>query len=179
MKIFTIISAIISVLLPLFLLWQLIKDSRNSDVCEYMVRREKDSFTNSNNIRGASSVNVSIKNFDNAKTTQSVFYLYLIDKPPAVISGKEVIIVKGKPCVNLNFGTTIFGRDEDADVLIHDSYMSRLHFSIRIISDGAFISDLGSGNGTYVNGNHIAKDREILPGDEINAGTTKLKFLLV
>jgi hypothetical protein len=74
---------------------------------------------------------------------------------------------------------TILGRDNTADVILDDPGISRQHTEIRVTSDGprliANIRDLGSTNGTFVNGERIHSQR-LADGDRINVGRTALIF---
>jgi hypothetical protein len=74
---------------------------------------------------------------------------------------------------------TVLGRDNTADVILDDPGISRQHTEIRVTSDGprliANIRDLGSTNGTFVNGERISSQR-LADGDRINVGRTALIF---
>jgi hypothetical protein len=74
---------------------------------------------------------------------------------------------------------TILGRDNSADVILDDPGISRQHTEIRVTSDGphliANIRDLGSTNGTFVNGERITSQR-LTDGDRVNVGRTALIF---
>jgi hypothetical protein len=74
---------------------------------------------------------------------------------------------------------TILGRDNTADVILDDPGISRQHTEIRVTSDGphliANIRDLGSTNGTFVNGERITSQR-LTDGDRVNVGRTALIF---
>ena len=74
---------------------------------------------------------------------------------------------------------TILGRDNSADVILDDPGISRQHTEIRVTNDGphliANIRDLGSTNGTFVNGERIASQR-LNDGDRVNVGRTSLIF---
>jgi hypothetical protein len=74
---------------------------------------------------------------------------------------------------------TVLGRDNTADVILDDPGISRQHTEIRVTSDGprliANIRDLGSTNGTFVNGERITSQR-LADGDRINVGRTALIF---
>jgi hypothetical protein len=74
-------------------------------------------------------------------------------------------------------GLTI-GRLPDCDVAVSDRNVSRRHAQIRAV-DGRFaIADLGSTNGTRVNGATISAPHELQSGDEITMGNTVLRFEL-
>jgi hypothetical protein len=68
------------------------------------------------------------------------------------------------------------GRGEDADVVIADPAVSRLHAEIRPDGDGCVIVDRGSSNGTFVNGAAITAPRRLQPGDEIRIAGHKFRF---
>jgi hypothetical protein len=74
---------------------------------------------------------------------------------------------------------TILGRDNTADVILDDPGISRQHTEIRVTTDGphliANIRDLGSTNGTFVNGERITSQR-LTDGDRVNVGRTALIF---
>jgi two-component system cell cycle response regulator len=68
------------------------------------------------------------------------------------------------------------GRAVDAEVRIVDDKMSRRHCRVVVEGGASFIEDLGSTNGTYVNGVRIAR-QQLQDGDKIQVGeTTILKF---
>ena len=63
----------------------------------------------------------------------------------------------------------------DADVALEDDEVSRRHATIRLDGDGLVIDDLGSLNGTWVNGVRIAKTRPLAVGDTIRIGETAIE----
>ena len=64
----------------------------------------------------------------------------------------------------------IIGREPENDVCIQDRRVSRQHARIGIMADGAVcIEDMGSTNGTYVNGDKIAR-RALKDGDQVHIG---------
>ncbi len=75
---------------------------------------------------------------------------------------------------SLGDGTTV-GR-EDCDVILDDEGVSRRHAVIRLTDSGLVIEDLGSSNGTFVNGERIEKARSLSPGDEVRLGDTEWRF---
>jgi len=70
------------------------------------------------------------------------------------------------------------GKLEDNDLVLKDNAISRRHFSLIKNNNGYSIKDLGSTNGTLVNGT-IIKEIALKINDEISAGRTHLKFLPV
>jgi len=73
-------------------------------------------------------------------------------------------------------GVTTLGRSLSADVRMDDLTVSREHARIRRTGTGSYIiEDLGSGNGTFVNGNAIVSEL-LKDGDEITIGNNKFTF---
>jgi len=71
---------------------------------------------------------------------------------------------------------TTIGRDPDNDVVLQDNQVSRRHAEIREQGGGYVLEDLGSSNGTTVNGQRIAAPWPLQPGDQIGIGSTTLVF---
>ena len=61
---------------------------------------------------------------------------------------------------------------EGCDVNIDDSEVSRRHAAIRREGDAVVIEDLGSTNGTFVNGERISGSQSLSEGDEVRFGAT-------
>ncbi len=73
---------------------------------------------------------------------------------------------------------TIIGRATDCDFSINDSRISRHHLQISISGNQATIEDLGSTNGTFVNGERITR-RTLQNGDQVHISSdTLFKFAL-
>ncbi|MBM4040510.1 MAG: FHA domain-containing protein [Planctomycetes bacterium] len=69
----------------------------------------------------------------------------------------------------------VVGRSADSVIQIHDAKISRHHCEIRATPDGYFVRDLGSKNGTYVNGARVAEAR-LRNGDRLQIGLAHLLF---
>jgi pSer/pThr/pTyr-binding forkhead associated (FHA) protein len=67
------------------------------------------------------------------------------------------------------------GRLPECDIPVPDKNVSRRHAEIRRQDDAIVVVDLGSMNGTRVNGAGV-KERVLEDGDEITVGTTTLRF---
>ncbi|GAB3537008.1 DUF3662 and FHA domain-containing protein [Arthrobacter tecti] len=80
---------------------------------------------------------------------------------------------------SLNAGTVVLGRSSEADILIDDTGVSRRHLEIRTGSGTARAVDLGSTNGSYVNGQRVQGEAELTDGSVITMGRTKMTFRLV
>jgi len=72
---------------------------------------------------------------------------------------------------------TTFGRAEDnAVVLAADDFASAHHARVESGLDGTWVVDLGSTNGTYVNGERVEGRRRLHVGDLLQIGDTELAF---
>jgi predicted component of type VI protein secretion system len=61
---------------------------------------------------------------------------------------------------------TVLGRDSECDITIPGTHLSRRHAEIAISGNKLLVKDLGSSNGTFVNGQQVT-DAELTPGDQI------------
>ncbi len=61
---------------------------------------------------------------------------------------------------------------EGCDVTLEDTDVSRRHAEIRHEGDAVVVEDLGSTNGTFVNGERISGARPLSEGDEVRFGDT-------
>jgi pSer/pThr/pTyr-binding forkhead associated (FHA) protein len=71
----------------------------------------------------------------------------------------------------------LLGRDEEADITIDDKRISRQHCKISLAENGYVITDLGSSNGTFVNGQRVT-EKPLEDGDQIQIGSSRFKFSL-
>ena len=68
-------------------------------------------------------------------------------------------------------GEVTFGRSRGAIVSVKDDDVSRLHARVKRAGDAIEVEDLGSRNGTWVNGERITAARRLAAGDEIKMGS--------
>ncbi|MGI8792440.1 MAG: FHA domain-containing protein, partial [Acidimicrobiales bacterium] len=75
-------------------------------------------------------------------------------------------------------GTSTVGRDRDAAIRIRDDEVSRRHFEVIVGNDDDLaVRDLGSSNGTYVNGKLIGDAHQpVGPNDVIEVGRSTVRF---
>ena len=69
------------------------------------------------------------------------------------------------------------GRDEEADIRVDESLVSRHHARIERRAGRYFVLDLGSTNRTRVNGAAVS-ERELRDGDEVRFARARCKFVL-
>lgn len=70
---------------------------------------------------------------------------------------------------------TVIGRGTGADIVVQDTGVSRRHLELRITPTGVIATDLGSTNGSYVEGHRIDA-ATLLDGNEITIGRTHILF---
>ena len=80
---------------------------------------------------------------------------------------------------SLNVGSVVLGRSSEADILIDDTGVSRRHLEIRTSQGRSHAVDLGSTNGSYVNGQRVQGEAELTDGSVITMGRTRMSFRLV
>ncbi len=80
---------------------------------------------------------------------------------------------------SLNAPSIVLGRSSEADILIDDTGVSRRHLEIRTGPGTAQAIDLGSTNGSYVNGQKIVGSSDLADGATIMMGRTKIIFRLL
>ena len=92
------------------------------------------------------------------------------DTPPAVLT------VPGGQRVELHEGHYVVGRHLECDIVISDSNVSRRHAEFVCAGRDVIVRDLGSTNGTNVNGVVIKGDQLLQHGDVIGFGTAQVSF---
>jgi Protein of unknown function (DUF3662)/Inner membrane component of T3SS, cytoplasmic domain len=81
----------------------------------------------------------------------------------------------GERTVPLTSDTVTVGRLADCDVVLKDKGASRKHAQLRLRGGVWSVTDLGSTNGTRLNGQTI-QSRELSDGDKVTIGSTVLEF---
>ncbi|MEE1621465.1 FhaA domain-containing protein [Zafaria sp. Z1313] len=79
----------------------------------------------------------------------------------------------------LNSDSVVLGRSSDADIPVEDPGVSRRHLEIRSERGRAWAVDLGSTNGSYVNGQKVDGREELFDGSVIAMGRTRITFRLL
>lgn len=72
--------------------------------------------------------------------------------------------------LQLNLPEMILGRDIQVDLVIQDAEVSRRHARLTLQGNAYMIEDLGSTNGTFINGQRLTTPHVLQPGDLIMLG---------
>lgn len=88
-----------------------------------------------------------------------------------------LLLMGGKRLVVGPAGATM-GRSRQCDVMVDDPNVSRTHAEVRPRGGSWVLTDVGSTNGSRLNGRRLEGPEVLKPGDEIELGTTLLKFEL-
>src|SRR5919108_4025737 len=76
------------------------------------------------------------------------------------------------------FGGLSIGRSTDADVRIEDRFASGVHARLFSRGGGYYLEDMGSTNGTYLNGGQLTGESMLSDLDEVRIGDTEFRFEL-
>jgi pSer/pThr/pTyr-binding forkhead associated (FHA) protein len=71
----------------------------------------------------------------------------------------------------LRLGETLVGRSPYCSIVLTDPLISRQHVTFRVTAAGLSVQDLGSRNGTSVNGQRLRGTRDLKPGDLVEVGS--------
>ena len=97
-------------------------------------------------------------------------------QPPQRRSYRAQLVVDGTPrTLELKPGSNLIGRGSDSDLQLMDQGVSRRHADVHVADGHATVYDLGSTNGTSVNG-HSVQSQQLQHGDVIRVGHTRLVF---
>ena len=92
--------------------------------------------------------------------------------------GTKVVMVKSETQQGTELeveDVTVLGRSPEADVLLDDPYASEFHMRLVAQENGMVLHDLGSTNGTYINGRRVTAPTTLRRGDNIQVGKTVME----
>ena len=90
----------------------------------------------------------------------------------------QLLVVRGRSAseiIKLEEGVTIVGRHDECHLKIKSSQVSRQHCHLFEKKGLLLVKDLGSANGTYVNGKRVKEQQVLEPGDELTIGDVQLR----
>lgn len=106
------------------------------------------------------------------------------DEPTILGHGRPggTLVIRQGPQAGMSFpltgGEVIIGREEGIGIVLQDPESSRRHARVVMQADRYIVEDLGSTNGTFVNGVQLTGSQVLNPGDSIGIGQTALVFQL-
>jgi len=80
---------------------------------------------------------------------------------------------------SINADSIVLGRSAEADITVEDTGVSRKHLEIRRQGEHFVAVDLGSTNGSYVDGERVIGRTELVNGSVITMGRTRITFRLL
>lgn len=92
--------------------------------------------------------------------------------------GTKILFVRSETQQGLEVevsGATVLGRSAETDVVLNDPYASDFHMRLVSQENGMMLHDLGSTNGTYVNGRRVTAPTQLRRGDTIQVGKTVME----
>jgi hypothetical protein len=98
-------------------------------------------------------------------------------EPPAEAAAARALLTSDGKTFVLDQPRAVVGRSRRCDFVVEDPNMSRRHFELQRRGSDWFVVDLESTNGIAVNGRRVTS-AQLQPGDEIVAGTSRMRFNL-
>lgn len=90
---------------------------------------------------------------------------------------KALLLHDGRRLV-VGSGGVVVGRSRQCDIVLEDPNISRRHLEVRPRGGSWVVADLGSTNGSRLNGRPVEGSEVVRPGDQIELGSTRLTFEL-
>lgn len=87
----------------------------------------------------------------------------------------QLVVVKSDSQAGMNIAVrdaVVLGRSPEADIVLEDPYASEFHMRLVRQDGGIVLHDLGSTNGTYVNGRRVGSPVSLNKGDAVQIGKT-------
>ncbi len=94
----------------------------------------------------------------------------MAESPP---SESPLFLCVGEERIDLSADRTVVGRSRSCEVRLQEDSVSRLHAAFVWRERALYVEDLGSSNGTYVNGRRIEAPCRVKPGDLIRFGALR------
>jgi pSer/pThr/pTyr-binding forkhead associated (FHA) protein len=91
----------------------------------------------------------------------------------------KLLVVRGQPQWKLLVfpnGEYVIGRGDECHIRPNSSWVSRQHCMLQVGEEGVTLKDLGSTNGTLVNGRRVMGERQLSDGDHVQIGPLVFKL---
>jgi FHA domain len=103
--------------------------------------------------------------------------------PEKRAKGRLVVVTDGASdgdgngrAYDIDAAAVTVGRGHPNDIPLDDEFASTRHARLEARADGVWLEDVGSTNGTVLNGTRIDGPRKLAPGDVIRIGDTDFRF---
>lgn len=118
-------------------------------------------------------------------TTRELAILAQQDAVPQAsrrVIGRLVIVDPAETVLPIGTGfsltaLTLVGRRPGSDIVLDDTFVSAEHAELEYADQGWLLRDLGSTNGTFVNGHEVIGTTAVGDGDVVQFGRVKLKLV--
>ena len=102
-------------------------------------------------------------------------------REPVAELGRLIVLASpsGEPPVGVMFGleaVNTLGRDVNNSIVLDDEFVSAAHAALTYRGRAWYVEDLGSTNGTYVNGESVSDIWPLTYGDEVQLGQVRLRL---
>lgn len=110
------------------------------------------------------------------RTHRGAGYAFAIEVRDEIALQLPYVLIVNGVAFPLREGRNVIGRDPQAQIRLDAAAVSRRHAAITITGDDAILNDLGSRNGTHLNGEKLEAARSLRAGDEIRIAQFAIRF---
>jgi hypothetical protein len=114
---------------------------------------------------------------DDAEPTPLVGAVAVAPPTPIAIGGEPTLVKETGERTELMEGETVVGREDGLGLsLAGESTVSRRHATVTRTGRTTVVKDLGSTNGTFVNGTRLQGETTLKPGDQVQFGSVRFRY---
>ena len=110
------------------------------------------------------------------RTVYGFGYAFDVAEGATEESEVRLVMADGSRTLRLHEGANLIGRGREVVLSVDSGRVSREHARIDVGAEAVTIEDLGSKNGTFVNGQRITARTKLNDGDEISVGPARMTF---
>lgn len=113
---------------------------------------------------------------DIIRTERGAGYAFAAEVRDELALQMRFVLVVNGASFPLREGRNVIGRDQAAQIRLDSAAVSRRHAVVLITGEDAILQDLGSRNGTHLNGEKLEAARPLRAGDEIRIAQFAIRF---
>ena len=110
------------------------------------------------------------------RTVHGFGYAFAAEALPAKPKVPAAILLFAGKTIPLYTGPNVLGRDPSSGILIDDGTVSRRHACIQLDGENAILEDLGSKNGTFIDGERLTAPTPLADGTTFVLGDVSITF---